>query len=70
MGHAHKGQCGCRDPVLEAGISGTLNGSPDLAVVPSGEEADATAVVVDLVNDKVLDDRRGIERLFGCGSFG
>ncbi len=43
------------DPVLEAGIGSTLNGSPELTVVTRGEEADATVVVVDLVDDNVLD---------------
>jgi DNA-binding NarL/FixJ family response regulator len=55
MGEPARVNVDAADPVLEAGISSTLNSSPELAVVTSGEEADATVVVVDLVDDTVLD---------------
>lgn len=55
MGEPAKVNVDAADPVLEAGIGSTLGGSPELTVVTRGEEADATVVVVDLVDDKVLD---------------
>ncbi|MBB5857463.1 LuxR C-terminal-related transcriptional regulator [Amycolatopsis umgeniensis] len=55
MGEPARVSVDAADPVLEAGIGCTLNGSPELTVVTSDEEADATVVVVDLVDEKVLD---------------
>ncbi|OOC02653.1 MULTISPECIES: helix-turn-helix transcriptional regulator [Amycolatopsis] len=55
MGEPARVSVDAADPVLEAGIGCTLNGSPELTVVTNGEESDATVVVVDLVDDKVLD---------------
>jgi len=43
------------DPVLEVGTMSTLNSSPELTVVNTGEAVDATVVVVDHVDHQVLD---------------
>lgn len=55
MGEPARVSVAAADPVLEAGISSTLSSSPELAVVRGGEEPDATVVVVDQVDEKVLD---------------
>jgi DNA-binding NarL/FixJ family response regulator len=48
------------DPLLEAGATSVLRGCPDVEVVPDGEPAEVTVVIVDRVTDRVLDTVREI----------
>ena len=43
------------DPMLEAGATSALLGCPDVAVVPPGEAAEVSVVVVDGISDQVFD---------------
>jgi DNA-binding NarL/FixJ family response regulator len=52
------------DPILQAGVSSQLSGSPEVAVVDQAEldDADVAIVVADLVDETILRILRAIQR--------
>lgn len=50
------------DPVLEAGVTSTLRCCPGITVVPADQAADATVLVLDVLDDTALERVRDIRR--------